>query len=163
MKSDGVKELDVQIVRLAPMRVAAFLGFGSEPEMQAWARLEAWAKPKGFFDQPDQHRIFGFNNPDPAPGSPNYGYEFWIEIGRQVEAEGEMEIKTIPGNLYAVTRCDASAAPGEIIPAAWQKLVEWREASAYRQANHQWLEQHLEPLKMMDGQLVLNLFLPVSE
>ena len=155
-------KLEVRIVMLDALRVASFLGFGAEPEMQAWAKLEAWAKPKGFFEQPEKHRIFGFNNPDLMPGSPNYGYEYWMEVGPQVEAEGEMEIKQVPGNLYAVSRCEVTGEAGEQIPGAWKRLVEWREASAYRPANHQWLEEHVETGMISEGMFTLDLYLPVS-
>ena len=70
-----MSQLDVRIVKLEPMTVASAYGFGKEPEGIASRKLVAWAKPKGLFDDPAQHPTFGFNNPDPSPGSPNYGYE----------------------------------------------------------------------------------------
>lgn len=35
-------------------------------------------------------RYFGFNNPDPAPESDNYGYEIWAEIPAKVKENGQM-------------------------------------------------------------------------
>ncbi len=43
-------ELDVGIVRLEPMRVASFRGFGTSPEHEAARKLIAWAKPRGLLD-----------------------------------------------------------------------------------------------------------------
>ena len=78
-----MSEFEVHIVRLPPLRVASVLGFGQEPELQGREKLDAWAKPRGFLDRPEQQRIFGFNHPDPSPGSPNYGYEYWMVVGAE--------------------------------------------------------------------------------
>ena len=113
-----MSELDVKIVKLEPMCVASFHGFGNEPEMIAWEKMSNWAKAKGMKD--GSFRIFGFNNPDPTPGSPNYGYEFWITVGEDVESDGEAEVKAFPGGLYAVSHCevkgDFEAIEGERRP-----------------------------------------------
>ena len=44
----------------------------------------------------EKARFFGFNNPNPSPGSPNYGYEQWLTVGPEVQAEGGIVIKEIP-------------------------------------------------------------------
>ena len=54
-------ELAVRIVRLEPMRVASFHGFGSSPEHLAIQKLADWAGPRGYLEDRKQHRIFGFN------------------------------------------------------------------------------------------------------
>lgn len=154
---------EIRIVKLNEMRVASVLGYGTQPEDQAWKKLTTWAKPKGLMDDLSIHRIFGFNNPSPSPASPNYGYEFMIVIGPEVEAGGEVEIKTFAGGLYAVARCEVTADPGDQIPAAWQALVIWREQSAYKGASHQWLEEHIETANMPEGQFTLDLYLPIAE
>ena len=155
-------ELEVRIVTLAPMRVASLHGFGESPELLAWDKLVAWAEPKGLLDDPEKTRLFGFNNPNPSPGSPNYGYEVWITVGEDVEPESGVEIKDIPGGLYAVTRCPQGAA--NITP-TWERLVAWLAASKYKHAQHQWLEEHIwEPGVPMDEEnLVLDLYAPVAE
>jgi hypothetical protein len=77
-----------------------------------------------------------------------------------------MEIKDFAGGLYAVGRCDEIGDPGRDIPDAWQKLVRWREASAYRQASHQWLEEHLpmerkSTVEAAGLDWMLDLYLPI--
>ncbi len=156
-------ELEVRIVKLEPMRVASFHGFGQTPEDEAWKKLVAWAKPRGFLDDPDHHRIFGFNNPEPSPGSPNYGYEFWITVSAEVQPAGEMEIKGFSGGLYAVTRCEVQGRPYETIPATWKKLVLWRENGKYKSAHHQWLEEHLHEKDAPESDFNLDLYLPIAE
>jgi AraC family transcriptional regulator len=156
-----MSELDVRIVKLEPMRVASAHAYSASPEHGAMEKLIAWAKPKGLLENPGKHRVFGFNNPDPSPGSPNYGYEFWIVVGPDVEPEGEIKIKDFSGGLYAVTRCEVKN-PWEDIPTTWRRLAAWRENSKYRGANNQWLEEHLSPLGSSD-EFVLDLYLPIAE
>ena len=101
-----MEQLDVRIVKLEPMRLVSVLGFGSSPEEIAWAKLQAFAKPRGLWGNLEKQRIFGFNNPNPSPGSPNYGYELWIEVGPGVEPPADGRIVNFDGGLYAVARCE---------------------------------------------------------
>jgi AraC family transcriptional regulator len=155
-------ELEVRIVELEPMRVASVWGFGEEPEGIAFTKLDAWAGPKGLRDDPEKHRVFGFNNPDPYPGSPNYGYEVWIEVGPEVEPEGDVRIVGFDGGLYAVVRCEVPAGQYEVIGATWKKLVTWREDSKYRYGHTQWMEQSL-PSSGPGIEFVLDLYMPIAE
>ena len=111
--------------------------------------MREWAKshdlPRG------QHRIFGYNNPDPSPGSPNYGYDVWLTVDESVQANGDARIIEFPGGLYAVTRIDVKN-PWDDIPGTWQKLVKWMESSKYQHGRHQWLEEHIGPLEEMGGE-----------
>lgn len=154
-----MSELNVRIVNLEAMRVASAYGFGPSPELLAWQNLVDWARPQGFLDDPETHRIFGFNNPDPSSGSPNYGYEFWLEIGPDVEPEGEIRVQDFGGGLYAVTGCVGV----ENIMATWKQLVAWVAESGYGNGRHQWLEQHLSPDGTPLEKLKLDLFLPITE
>lgn len=146
---------DVRIITLAAMRVASFHAFGSSPEHMAGAKLAAWAGPRGLLD--GSHRIFGFNNPNPSPGSPNYGYEFWLEIGPEVEADGEVEVKEFGGGRYGVLRCQGVAN----IEASWAALNAWRENAGYRMGRRQWLEEHIGAFPAGDETLVLDLYIPL--
>jgi DNA gyrase inhibitor GyrI len=158
-------ELEVRIVRLESMRVAYALGFGTQPERQAWTKILTWAHSKDILNKPEVHRFFGFNNPDPAPGSPNYGYEQWITVDPAAQAEGEIRIKDFPGGLYAVTRCTLN-----VIGETWKRLVAWKEASSYHWGAPPFLEAALTPPKSVDDiearpfdEIVLDLYLPISE
>jgi DNA gyrase inhibitor GyrI len=156
-----MSEQEVRIVRLAPMQVAMSYGFGASPEGIAWDKLLSWAKSKGLLGNAGT-RFFGFNNPNPAPGSPNYGYEQWMTVAPDVAGEGDVTIKTFDGGLYAVTRCTLDG-----IGEAWGQLVMWREGSRYRPAHHQWLEESISPPQEMAavgaGSAVLDIYLPIAE
>jgi DNA gyrase inhibitor GyrI len=154
---------EISVVALRPMRVASVHAYGSQPEDLAWQKLEKWAQEKGFLSKPEEHRIFGFNNPSPSPGSPNYGYEFWMQVGEEVEPGGEVKIKEFPGGLYAVLRWDGKGDPNETIPQAWKELVKWREKSPFKTGKHQWLEEHINPDDGVEVEFLLDLHLPISE
>lgn len=151
---------NVRIVQLEPLHVAVSYGFGSGPENIAWEKMLAFVKVKGLDQDGQEHRYLGFNNPNPAPGSPNYGYEQWITVDPSVEAEGDIKIKTFAGGMYAVSRCKLGNIQG-----AWMELAAWREKSPYKFANHQWLEEVIsDPLaKPIDEETEFDLYLPIAE
>lgn len=155
-------ELEVRIVTLPAMRLVCVNGFGESPEGQAFDKMLAWAKAHNLLKKP--YRTFGYNNPDPSAGSPNYGYDVWLTVDKSVQTDGEARIIDFPGGLYAVARVDVKN-PWEDIPGTWQKLVKWMEASKYHHGRHQWLEEHIGPLDDMGGDrpFTLDLHLPIAE
>jgi AraC family transcriptional regulator len=164
-----MEELDVRIIRLEPMRVASALGFGASPEIEAWGLLLDWAKSQDLLDEIGAHRFFGFNNPNPSPSSPNYGYEQWItigpEIGEDAAAGGQVEIKTFPGGRFAVTHCQGPSHLGE----TWKALVAWQEDSPHQMTDNACLEEMLNPQLMLNlgeefdfEELLFDLYLPLA-
>ncbi len=154
-----MRELDVKIVEMGPMRVASAHGFGESPEALAWEKILAFAGAKGL--DTDEIRFFGFNNPNPSPGSPNYGYEQWMTVGPEVEAEGDIVIKEIPARRYAVTGFTGLENIGRV----WQELVLWFEDSPYKKPPH-WCECLEELLGGPAGPTetwVFNLYLPIAD
>lgn len=149
-------DLEVRIVELPPLHYLAAYGFGREPEAQAWEKLLAWMKRRGLGFA--GRRTFGFNNPSPAPGSPNYGYEQWLTVEPGQEPEGDLRLGHFAGGLYAVARC--AGVPN---PELWGRLVQWRAASPYRPAHHQWLEELLTPEHLGQwDQAQFDLYLPIA-
>ncbi len=157
-------ELDVRIVKLDPIRVASAYGFGPGPEPIAWDKLTAYMKETNLLNDGQPHRFFGFNNPDPSPGSPNYGYEQWVTVGPDAAPGKEVEIKEFGGGLYAVTRSTLAQ-----ITETWQALFAWRERSNHPFGRHQWLEEaiHFDPMTPVDAQgpenMVFDLYMPITE
>ena len=119
--------MDVRIVDLPPMRVASALGYGTNPEDLACQKISRFARKLGLEPGDAGYRTFGFNNPNPSKGSPNYGYEIWLVVGSDVKAEDPIEIKDVPGAKYAVTRFTGLSHIGEV----WRGLVAWFEDSPY--------------------------------
>ncbi len=152
-------KLNVKIVKLEPMRVASFHAYGASPELEAASKLMAWVKSQSFPNTPGSYRVFGFNNPDPSPGSPNYGYEFWITVKPDLKPEKGVTIKEFGGGLYGVTRVNGV----QNITPVWKKLAAWRAESNYQNGSHQWLEEHIGPLPVSEENLVLDLYVPIKE
>ena len=150
-------ELSVRIVKLEPMVVASAYGFGDQPETQAWEKLLTWVKSRGLMVE--DHRLFGFNNPSPSPGSPNYGYEQWMTVSTEEKPTDEIEIKQFSGGLYAVTRCEGL----QHITQIWKQLAVWREGSKYQEAPHQWLEECITPEAERLEDYVFDLYAPIVE
>ena len=152
--------LDVRIETLPPMRVISSYGFGSSPEAIAHEKMNAFLEAKGLLKgYGSEIAHYGFNNPSPSSGSPNYGYEIWAVVPPEVEPEGDLRLVQFAGGLYAVTRFENL----ENIGSVWMELVKWRENSRYNQAHHQWLEHLLNPLEPDQSKFVFELYLPVKE
>lgn len=149
---------EVRIIKLEPMHVAAALGFGPNPEQLGAEKLHTWMKRQDITDL-SAHRFFGFNNPNPSPGSPNYGYEHWITVEPDAQGDDDITIKDVAGGLYAVMRWQGIPNPDK-----WGELVKWRDSSPYHSANHQWLEENLTPDEPADeSDWVFDLYLPIRE
>jgi DNA gyrase inhibitor GyrI/DNA-binding HxlR family transcriptional regulator len=163
-----MKEFNVRIVTLEPMRVASVQAISETPEHDAWERMRAWAEPKGLLENLEEHPVFGFNNPNPSPGKKEYGYEFWIRVGPDVKPEGHVKIKQVEGGLYAVTTCNLKEElesqffreNGYL--ESWKKITEWVESSTYHLGSHQCLEKAHEPGASEDN-LILDLYCPLEE
>ncbi len=152
-------DLDVRIVQLEPLHVAASLGYGASPEMLAWEPLLAWAGKLGLLEDAAPTRFFGFNNPSPTQDKPEYGYEAWVTVPASAQPGDKIQIKDFPGGLYAVTRCQG----GENIAATWEQLYKWSQANPYRIGDHQWLEEHLAFIGLPFDQFLMDLYLPIEK
>lgn len=153
--------LEVSIVRLEPMLCASAYGFGSSPEGIAFEKMLAFLKSKGLVEGygSDERPSYGFNNPDPSVGSPNYGYEIWVPMPPEAEPEGDIRLHHFTGGLYAVTRFTGIEHIGQ----KWQELVAWRDQSGYQCGHHQWLERLYNPLEKDFNLYTFDLYLPIVE
>ena len=151
--------IKVRIVELPPMKVASFHHFSDSPEVTAYGKLEAWAKPRGLLNDPSRNRIFGFNNPNPSPGTPNYGYEFWLELEDDYDAGEDVEVKEIPTGKYAVTRNYGIPNIGN----TWKTLVEWVQNSPSQFGNMECLEENLAPRGTDHEKLMMDIYISLAE
>ncbi len=153
-------DLNVRIQELPKMWVASFLAFGETPENEAWRHLREWALPQGLLNDVVRHPIFGFNNPNPAPGVKEYGYELWIRVEEPGKADDNMVYKEFGGGLFAVTSCKLNGDPG--VGGTWRMLWNWAQAGAYRWRRAQELERVVNP-NVPENELVLELYLPIQD
>ena len=161
-------ELKVRIIRLEPMRVASVRVISETPERDAWEKMRAWAEPRGLLEDVEEHPVFGFNNPDPSPDRKEYGYEFWIRVGPDIEPEGEIKVKDFAGGLYAVTTCKIKEElSSEFFQKhgfleSWKNLHDWVQSSKYGSGTHQPLEKSHDPMAS-EEELILDLYYPIAE
>ncbi len=151
--------IDVRIVNLPGMRLISAYGFGKEPETIAWNKLQDFIQKHKLFEGKKAPTTFGFNNPNPSPGSPNYGYEIWLPVGPEVMPEGDLRIVEFCGGLYGVTTFTDLNKIGEV----WKELAKWRETSKYRPGKHQWLEELLTSSDVPISEYRFNLYIPIVE
>ena len=157
-----MSNLEVRIVNLPPMRVACVNGFGEGPEGMAFEKMKTWAETHNLPGR--SYRLFGYNNPDPSPGSPNYGYDVWITVDESVQVDGDARIIEFPGGLYAVTRIEVKdprmtfRAHGKGWSSGWK-------VASIDMVDINGLEEHIGPLDEMGGEqpFTLDLHLPISE
>jgi DNA gyrase inhibitor GyrI len=152
----------VQIVTLQPIGVASAYAFGEQPEVRAWQKMVAWAKPRGFLEDFTTRAVFGFNNPYSATATPRYGYEFWVEVGPEIVPEGDIRIVEFFGGSYAVARCEAQGQPEKNIPETWQQLAAWCKNNNHPLGHHHALEKFLTCPDDVN-QPVMDLYCPILE
>jgi DNA gyrase inhibitor GyrI len=153
-------DLEVRIENLPEMWVASVVAYGESPEAEAWQRMRAWAVSKGLWGDLNAHPIFGFNNPPPAPGKKQYGYELWLQMDGPQPDEDPVTFKLFEGGLFAVTACKLTGEPG--IEKTWRMLWNWAQAGSYRWRRSQELERALNPDAAVN-ELILELYLPVEK
>lgn len=152
-----MEDSQIKIVQLEPMRMVSFYGFGESPEALALEQLTAWSALHHLHG-----RVFGFNNPNPVEGSPEYGYEVWMCVGAEAQT-GDARVLEFAGGLYAVLRCPV-VQPWEDIPHAWQVLSGWLAGSGYALGAHPCLEEHLDLTDPGAGVMfTLDLYLPLAQ
>jgi DNA gyrase inhibitor GyrI len=154
-----MQNLEVNIVELPPFSVASLVRYGPSPEILAITTLMTWAEQRGLRSVNPLPRFFGFNNPNPAAGSPNYGYEVWLTVEAGTASDETVQVKPFSGGKFAVTRVTGV----ENIFNAWQNLVAWVETSPYKIGENLCLEENLTFMEpVADEELTLDLYLPLQ-
>lgn len=154
MSAATFAELDVRIVQLPRMRVAAARATGTTPELEAWRRLRAWAEPQGLLADTASHPVFGFNEPGEGKVGGEYGYEFWIRVDDSVTPGSGIEIKEFEGGLFAVTKSKLTQVGDR-----WKDLWDWVRERGYRlRRTHE-----LERVQGVEDEVALELYLPIQQ
>ncbi len=122
--------MEVRLERLETMRTLYAHALSETPEEDAASKVRGWAEPRGLLDEGSGARHFGRNTyPTNDPGP--HGYESYITIGPDVEAEDGLESWEIPGGLYAALRFKGL----ENITEAWGRIHGWIEESEYEKVD----------------------------
>lgn len=146
--------LQVQIERLAPMRVATVAVTSASPEHDAINTLINWARPQGLLD--GDYRFFGYDN---CQDYPNHCYTAWLTVGNDVMPSGNIEVKQFPGGTFAVT----DAFGTDRIAPQWAALARWCQDRGYHIVDQPGLEEHFEILEDRPlHELRFRLYLPIT-
>ena len=151
-----------EVRRLAAMFVVATRVTSARPEVDAWNKLAAWAEDTDLLKNRIAHPVFGFNNPQPEPDQPMYGYEVWMKVDADTAPGPGLELKHFSGGRYAVTTCRLYGDPNGTVPGIWQQLVEWAEEHGYRWRHTHELEHILNP-DAPEQDTELELYFPIEE
>lgn len=154
-----MSDLDVQLVELEPMHVVAAVGYGADPEYQAWGLILDFARDQQLDPWDSTHRFFGFNNPDPESGSGEYGYEQWMTISRDLQPATPLEVKDVPGGRYAKLAIHGLDTIGD----SWQYLADWCRSEGHEldSSRDPCLEELLTPVDRNTADWDLNLYLAI--
>ena len=158
--------MEVRLERLETMRAAHVHAFSETPEEDAWKKLTSWAKPRGLLEEGVRTRVFG-RNTYPTDKPEPHGYEFFLTVGPDVKPEGDIDIREIPGGLYAVLRFKDL----DNMKDAWLHLWNWINESEYdhigwRKGDHGWcngFEGRLNPLERSPRDWIFDLWVQLKE
>ena len=161
-----VMEMEVRLERLETMRAAYVHAFSETPEEDAWRKMVAWAKPKGLLEEGLGTRVFG-RDTYPTDKPEPHGYEFFLTVGPDVEPEGDIDIREIPGGLYAALRFKGL----NNIKDAWERMWSWIDESDYeyigwKKGEYGWcngFEEHLNPLEESMKDWIFDLWVQLKE
>ena len=151
---------EVQIVKMAPARAAAFSYVDTEPEDKAYFPVKNWIVANGL---EGTMRMFGFNtDPYPSDDSPAYGFGFCATIPKEIEIPEPLYEMNLPGGLYAVV--SGSAYDGD--PShGWKKVHELCNDSEWEweyDNSRQGLEEHIERADGK-GPFIIPILFPVKK
>ena len=159
------KRLDnVRIVRLPAMTVAAYCAVSATPEIDCAKVFDPFVLDNGLHKK-SGFRSFGFNNPEPTEGSPEYGYETWVTIPEDFNVPTSFTKKQFDGGLFA----SVSATLNEI-GERWTQLYNWCKSSEKYDFDFsvQWLEElsmdyeEFISEQTPDGEKQLDLLMPIK-
>jgi len=123
------RKLNVRLILLPPMTVAAFHYVGPDPEDHAGDMASRFVQESRLYELKPDSRMFGFNHPNPMPERPHYGYEVWVSIPEDFDVPAPGEKKVFPGGLYAAHAIDFGNFH------EWGWLAQWVENSPEWEGN----------------------------
>ena len=93
--------MELEIIKLDPLRVAAFRHVGPYEDChKAWEKLFKWAGQTGLFDEETKVIGVSYDDPDTVPAE-KLRYDACITVDDDFEGENEFDVMEIPGGRYA--------------------------------------------------------------
>ncbi len=154
----------VRIVLLPPCTVASYQFEGDDPEETVGEVVSMFIRSSRLYEIKPDARMFGFNNPEPQPGSDYHGYEDWVTIPDDMEVSVPLVKKHFAGGLYAAYTINFPDFY------EWNFLKEWvKNSEKYQEDHRDYMEEHLNwvysshmgwPENGIDGKI--DLLLPIK-
>ncbi|MDE7248724.1 MAG: effector binding domain-containing protein [Lachnospiraceae bacterium] len=154
----------VRIVLLPPCTVASYQFAGEDPEETVGEVMDMFIRSSRLYEIKPDARLFGFNNPEPQPGSDYHGYEDWVTIPDNMEVSAPLMKKHFAGGLYAAYTINFPDFY------EWNFLKEWvKNSEKYQEDYRDYMEEHLNwvysshmgwPENGIDGKI--DLLLPIK-
>lgn len=134
-----LKEMEVRLERLKPLKAVCVHASGATPEEDAGKRIRMWAKSQGLLSKAVGSRLFG-RNTYPTDKPEPHGYEYYLTVDRNIDASEDVSMGEVPGGSYAALRFSDLNRIGE----AWKTLWKWieenkREHVGFRKGEHGWV------------------------
>lgn len=138
-------KMDIRFEWLRDSKAAYVHASGDSPEEAALAKIIAWANSKGINKQPNVSLLgrntYPTNHPEP------HGYEYYLAVSNDFVPEGEIEMKTLPGGMYAVLQFKNLF----MMQDAWIRLIKWVEDNGHEPVGmykneHGWVNNGFEEL-----------------
>ncbi|MCL2605416.1 MAG: MerR family transcriptional regulator [Defluviitaleaceae bacterium] len=148
---------EIQIIKMAPARTAAFSCVGTEPEDEAYGMVKDWIVANGL---EGTMRIFGFNTEPYPKGDNPYGFGYCATIPEGIEIPKPLYEMRLPGGLYAVIPANTySGDPSH----GWKRVFElckdeeweWK----YDNNRNPGLEEHIES----ESGVIIPILFPVEK
>ena len=95
------EKMEVRIIYLPPMTVAAYQYIGENPEDAVEEKIYALIRELDLPKVKPDFRVLGFNNPNPVEGQKEYGYEMWVTVPEDANIKAPIVKKNFEGGLYA--------------------------------------------------------------
>jgi AraC family transcriptional regulator len=160
---DNRKEtnMEVRMETVPPMRVAFIRKTGPYNQCEeAWARLCAWAGPKGLLRA--DTRFLGVGHDDPQVTPPDkIRYDACVTVDEAVEGEGEVGIQSVGGGRYAVT---THRGPYENLETTYAELMgRWLPLSGERLGDNLCFELYLnDPQSTPAEELLTDIYISIA-
>lgn len=111
--------MEVKIEKIPTMRVAFVRHTGPYADCkQAWDDLCAWAAPKGLLSEQTKFLGICHDDPEQTPAE-QCRYDACITVADDVQPEGNVQTKTVPGGDYAIL---LHKGPYETLGESWHAI-----------------------------------------
>ncbi len=124
--------------------------------------------PRGLFDNPTIHQIYGRNNPSPMAPRSLRGYELWVTIPADYPLDPDVVEVIFTGGVYAVVR--SKGISGMI--KTYEKIFGWIQASDCYAPDYPFaydfdrmpgweLEHYIDPYCEDENAMPMDVYVPV--